>query len=84
VEDALYSHILALKSKYVSTGDAGILLKIKQELHALTDCRALLNSLAMDLNKWMIIVTDKEKYNEFSVYVYWYENQHDDIEIMLQ
>ncbi len=80
IEDALYFHVMSLKQKYINSGDEDILESIRLETHAIADCRAMLNSLGMELNSWGIFVTDKDKYDYFSIYHYWYYNQHDDID----
>lgn len=80
IEDALYYHVLSMKSEYIDSGAENTLLSIVQEIHAIADCRAMLNTLGMELNQWGIFVTDKDNYDYFMIYNNWYNNQHDDID----
>ena len=79
IEDALYNHILSLKSGFIDDGTENTLQAIVQEIHAIADCRALLNNLGMELNQWGIFVTDQDKYDYFTIYNRWYSNQHSSI-----
>ena len=56
IEYALYSHINNLAHEYLENADSHYLMQIKKDLHALSDCRALMNSMAISINKITILI----------------------------
>lgn len=83
IEYALYCHINALIIEY-RNGNTEVLENLKKALHMYTDCKGVLNALAIELNTWGIFVTSREKdqygltkFDYLSVYEYWYKQQHD-------
>lgn len=81
IDRALYQSIISMYEEYTSNADKMLLHEIKKELHAMADCRALLNSLAVDLYKiYPHIPHMSEK--ALLGYKTYYKGCHDDIELL--